>query len=126
MAKMLGEVSLLPANVRVTAGRQAVALAAGHLDGPYSEDGTKRKRRKAVVVVLTAGWSILCFDHNLKLMWETSVQVRSPKIRCNEKSVVTNTCSGELPPWSPAQGGGHFDSQSDDGSWRQGDCYRGG
>jgi hypothetical protein len=50
-----------------------VALAAGSLDGPKSNP--REGARKQVIVVVTAGWSILCFDHNLKLLWENNVQV---------------------------------------------------
>jgi hypothetical protein len=37
-----------------------------------------RALRKQVVVVVTAGWNIMCFDHNLKLMWETSIREDFP------------------------------------------------
>lgn len=30
---------------------------------------------KQVLVVVTAGWSVLCFDHNLKKQWEAAVKV---------------------------------------------------
>ena len=29
-----------------------------------------------MVVVVTAGWHVLCFDHNLKLLWDRSIRVR--------------------------------------------------
>ena len=29
-----------------------------------------------VIVVVTHGWHVLCFDHNLKLMWDQSIRVR--------------------------------------------------
>lgn len=67
------ETSLLPSRVRVATGRTPVALAAGSLDGPKSN--SREGARKQVIVVVTAGWSILCFDHNLKLLWENNVQV---------------------------------------------------
>jgi hypothetical protein len=34
-------------------------------------------RAAQVLVVVTAGWHVLCFDHNLKLMWDRSIRVRS-------------------------------------------------
>lgn len=76
-AHLLADTSMLPAQVRVATGRQPVALAAGFLDAPLTKNG-KKVRRKAVIVVVTAGWSILCYDHNLKLLWENNVQEDFP------------------------------------------------
>jgi hypothetical protein len=45
-----------------------VALAAGYLDPEPREK--VRAPRKQVLVVVTAGWRVLAFDHNLALMWE--------------------------------------------------------
>ncbi len=28
-----------------------------------------------VVVVVTAGWDVLCYDHNLRLMWTRRIKV---------------------------------------------------
>ena len=39
-----------------------------------------------VVVVVTHGWHVLCFDHNLKLLWDRSIRVRGatmPKPACD-------------------------------------------
>ncbi len=72
-ARVLAEVSLLPQNVRVGTGRRPVAIAAGEVKRVYK--GTER--RKKVIVVVTAGWAIMCFDHNLKKLWEDDVQVGS-------------------------------------------------
>lgn len=30
-----------------------------------------------VIVVVTHGWHVLCFDHNLQLLWDRSIKVRS-------------------------------------------------
>eukprot|EP00271_Cylindrocystis_brebissonii_P005161 TRINITY_DN17107_c0_g1_i1.p1 TRINITY_DN17107_c0_g1~~TRINITY_DN17107_c0_g1_i1.p1 ORF type:complete len:716 (+),score=145.26 TRINITY_DN17107_c0_g1_i1:201-2348(+) len=77
-AKKLAEVSMLPANVRVATGRHPVALAAGYLDVAPAMDRAVKAARKAVVVVVTAGWSVLCYDHNLKLLWENNLQEEFP------------------------------------------------
>jgi len=66
--KTIATASLMPANVRVSVGRHAIAMAVGHLTPPSEEHGAGS--RKAVVVVVTASWHVLCFDHNLKLMWQ--------------------------------------------------------
>eukprot|EP00238_Polyblepharides_amylifera_P006621 CAMPEP_0196591354 /NCGR_PEP_ID=MMETSP1081-20130531/69302_1 /TAXON_ID=36882 /ORGANISM="Pyramimonas amylifera, Strain CCMP720" /LENGTH=702 /DNA_ID=CAMNT_0041914685 /DNA_START=132 /DNA_END=2240 /DNA_ORIENTATION=+ len=67
--EVLAEVSLLPARVRVSAGRRPVALSVGFLD-PHKPPAL----RKQVVVVVTADWTVMCFDHNLRLMWEVNIQ----------------------------------------------------
>eukprot|EP00249_Psilotum_nudum_P018309 c26740_g1_i2 orf=290-2380(+) len=72
-AHLLATVSLLPERVRVAAGRQPVAMAAGAI-----QRVGEGERRKEVVVVLTAGWNIICFDHNLKKLWEADVQEDFP------------------------------------------------
>jgi len=73
---LMAEASLMPSNVRMSAGRRAVAIATGYLD-PMSTE-LVRALRKQVVVVVTAGWHIMCFDHNLRLMWETSIREDFP------------------------------------------------
>lgn len=73
-SRVLAEVSLLSQKVRVVTGRQPVALAAGYLDPPPGSAPGGKKYRKAVIVVVTAGWTVLCYDHNLKLLWENNVQ----------------------------------------------------
>lgn len=69
-ARVLTEVSLLPDKIRVASGRRAVAMAAG-----FIEKHTSGKPAKQVLVVVTSGWSVMCFDHNLKKLWDTSLQV---------------------------------------------------
>ncbi|KAJ7513865.1 hypothetical protein O6H91_23G017300 [Diphasiastrum complanatum] len=73
-ARILAEVSLLPERVRVAAGRRPVAMAAGALRRPFYE----KDKGKQVLVVVTAGWVIMCFDHNLKKLWEANVQEDFP------------------------------------------------
>lgn len=71
-ARVLAEVSLLPEKVRITSGRRAVAMAAGVVDRSFMHGEVKKKK---VLVVVTSGWSVLCFDHNLKKLWEQNLQV---------------------------------------------------
>ena len=72
---MLASASLLPTRVRVSSGRRAVALAVGHLDPPPAAGAPPRK---ACIVVVTAGWSVLAFDHNLRLLWENTLSADFP------------------------------------------------
>jgi hypothetical protein len=75
--KTMAKASLMPGKVRVAVGRHAIALAAGHLTPPSPEHGAGS--RKGIVVVVTASWHVLCFDHNLKLLWENSLQEEFPR-----------------------------------------------
>lgn len=79
-ARVLAEVSLLPDKIRVSSGRRAVALATGVVDRTYKPG----KPQKQVLVVVTSGWSVMCFDHNLKKLWETNLQVC---IKCNLRTI---------------------------------------
>lgn len=73
-ARVMAEVSLLPDKVRVTAGRRAVAMATGVIDRVYKAG----EPLKQVLVVVTSGWSVMCFDHNLKKLWEVNLQEDFP------------------------------------------------
>ncbi|KAL0904280.1 hypothetical protein M5K25_026367 [Dendrobium thyrsiflorum] len=73
-ARVLAEISLLPDKIRISSGRRPVAMAAGYVDRSY-KDGEIRKQ---VLVVVTSGWSVMCFDHNLKKLWETNLQEDFP------------------------------------------------
>ncbi len=44
-----------------------------------------------VLVVVTAGWHVLCFDHNLKLLWDRSIRVRS--CSCTASSLISQHIS---------------------------------
>lgn len=70
-ARVLAEVSLLPDKIRIGSGRRAVAMATGVVDRAFKNGQV----HKQVLVVVTSGWSVMCFDHNLKKLWETNVQV---------------------------------------------------
>ena len=69
-ARVIAEVSLLPDKVRVSSGRRPVAMAAGFIERPRPG-----KPPKKVLVVVTSGWSVMCFDSNLQKLWENSLQV---------------------------------------------------
>uniref|UniRef100_A0A7S0I2L2 FG-GAP repeat-containing protein n=1 Tax=Hanusia phi TaxID=3032 RepID=A0A7S0I2L2_9CRYP len=65
--RMKAETTLLSKGVgNVRSGRQPVAMAVGYLD-PATE-----KHRKKYVVILTHDWTVMCFDHHLKLIWESN------------------------------------------------------
>ncbi|XP_010934095.3 uncharacterized protein [Elaeis guineensis] len=73
-ARVLAEVSLLPDKIRISSGRHPVAMAAGVVDRSYKHGEIK----KQVLVVVTSGWSVMCFDHNLKKLWENNLQEDFP------------------------------------------------
>eukprot|EP00891_Asterochloris_glomerata_P007069 jgi/Astpho2/7069/e_gw1.00107.25.1_t len=91
-APVLKEVSLPPTPCALLcAGQHAVALAAGYLDPAPAE--LVRALRKQVVVVVTAGWDVLCYDHNLRLKWQASVKSGSAErhVRVREVAIhITN------------------------------------
>ena len=70
-ARVLAEVTLLPDKIRIASGRRAVAMATGVIDRAYKNGQVQ----KQVLVVVTSGWSVMCFDHNLNKLWETNLQV---------------------------------------------------
>lgn len=70
-AQVLVEVSLLPDKIRIASGRRPVAMATGVVDRTYRPG----QPQKQVLVVVTSGWAVMCFDHNLKKLWEVSLQV---------------------------------------------------
>lgn len=70
-ARVLTEVSLLPAKVRISSGRRPVAMATGVIDR-HPRQGQPVTQ---VLVVVTSGWSVMCFDHNLNKLWEANLQV---------------------------------------------------
>ena len=71
-ARVLAEVSLLPDKIRITSGRRPVAMATGYID--RYRPGQPQKQ---VLVVVTSGWSVMCFDSNLQKLWENNLQVGS-------------------------------------------------
>ncbi|CAJ2646477.1 unnamed protein product [Trifolium pratense] len=72
-ARVLAEVSLLPDKVRVMSGRRPVAMATGYID--RYKIGQPHKQ---VLVVVTSGWFVMCFDSNLQKLWENNLQEDFP------------------------------------------------
>lgn len=87
-ARVLANVSLLPDKVRIVAGRFPVAMAVGSIKRTFKEGDIA----KQVLVVVTAGWSVICYDHNLKKLWETNLGEEFPThARHKEVSIlITN------------------------------------
>ncbi|XP_031494569.1 uncharacterized protein LOC116260391 [Nymphaea colorata] len=73
-ARLLTTVSLLPNNIRIASGRRPVAMATGYIDRVQKHG----EIRKQVLVVVTSGWSVMCFDHNLEKLWEMNMQEDFP------------------------------------------------
>lgn len=46
-------------------------MAVGVIDKFYKPGDLQ----KQVLVVVTSGWSVMCFDHNLKKLWENDLKV---------------------------------------------------
>ncbi|KXZ54830.1 hypothetical protein GPECTOR_4g901 [Gonium pectorale] len=72
----LNGISLLFKRALVAAGHRPVALAVGYIDPLPAE--RVRPLRKQVIVVVTASWQVLCFDHNLVLLWEYDAKEHFP------------------------------------------------
>lgn len=87
-ATVVAQVSLLTNKISMGMDRRPVALAAGFLDPEPREK--VRPLRKQVLVVVTAAWHVLCFDHNLVLMWEADMQAATsrPQARLHEVAVI--------------------------------------
>jgi hypothetical protein len=49
-------------------GRRPIALGTGYI-APISSSS---ERRQQVIVVVTNGWNVLCFNHQLELLWESA------------------------------------------------------
>jgi hypothetical protein len=52
-------------------------MAVGFIDPEPREK--VRPQRKQVLVVVTASWQVLAFDHNLSLLWEVTIEESLPK-----------------------------------------------
>jgi hypothetical protein len=85
------EATLLSSIVRLAAGRQPVALAAGYIDPVPSDPITLRRQ---VIAVVTQDWTVLCFDESLKLMWETNLQDFVPDEFYHREVAITITPVG--------------------------------
>jgi hypothetical protein len=83
----MAEISLLPANVRVASGRRPVAMAVGTVDRSYQAAHV----HKQVLVVVTSGWVVMCFDHNLKKLWEANLQDDFPHAARHREVAISVT-----------------------------------
>ncbi len=67
-------------------------MSVGYIDAEPKEK--VRPPRKQVLVVVTAGWHVLAYDHNLRLMWETAIgesfpehaHMREVRVQCSTHS----------------------------------------
>eukprot|EP00775_Hariotina_reticulata_P004628 gene4628-4882_t len=79
--------SLLPKKIMLGRDRRPVAMAVGFIDPEPREK--VRPQRKQVLVVVTASWQVLAFDHNLSLLWEVTIEESLPKnARLAEVAVI--------------------------------------
>ncbi|MEW5319862.1 MAG: hypothetical protein WDW38_010982 [Sanguina aurantia] len=79
-ATLLQEVSLLHSSqhgVSMAAVQRVVSLSVGYLDPLPAE--RVLPPRKQVIVAVTAGWQVLCYDHNLKLLWQHDARETFPR-----------------------------------------------
>jgi hypothetical protein len=83
----MAEISLLPANVRVASGRRPVAMAVGAVDRSYKAGHV----HKQVLVVVTSGWTVMCFDHNLNKLWEANLQDDFPHAAHHREVAISVT-----------------------------------
>lgn len=67
-----------------------VAMAVGFIDPEPREK--VRPPRKQVLVVVTANFKVMAFDHNLQLMWEQNIDEQlPPHARLNEVRLLHTT-----------------------------------
>ncbi|GBF99911.1 hypothetical protein Rsub_12819 [Raphidocelis subcapitata] len=85
-ATVIAQASLLPQKIVVGVDRRPVALAAGYLDPEPRE--RVRPPRKQVLVVVTASWRVMAFDHNLALLWEADVEGGAGRARARLHEVA--------------------------------------
>ncbi|GLT44623.1 hypothetical protein SLA2020_185090 [Shorea laevis] len=93
-ARVLAEMSLLPDKIRVTTGRRAVAMATGVIDRTYKPG----QPQKQVLVVVASGWSVMCFDHNLKKLWGNNLQEDFPH-NAHHREIAISISNYTLKHW---------------------------
>lgn len=73
-----------------------VAMAAGYIDPPPTE--LVIALRKQVLVAVTSNWQVMCFDHNLRLLWETTILVchRAPQCMAWNPTLHAQHCKDTL------------------------------
>jgi hypothetical protein len=89
--RMKAETTLL-SQAKVRSGRQAVAIATGHIL-PASVKG-----RRKVVVVLLQDWTVMCFDHHLKLLWESN-PVKAKVSQAHHREATISITPTQLRPY---------------------------
>lgn len=78
------QASTLSPGSPIRKGRTPVAMASGYLV-PYGAG----VRRQQVIVVVLDGWNVLCFNHELRLEWESTVHEDvSPDMYLREVSIL--------------------------------------
>uniref|UniRef100_A0A0E0N8E7 FG-GAP repeat-containing protein n=1 Tax=Oryza rufipogon TaxID=4529 RepID=A0A0E0N8E7_ORYRU len=87
-ARLMADVSLLPSNVRLSSGRRPVAMAVGTVDRHYAHAPSPSKQ---LLLVVTSGWSVMCFDHNLKKLWEANLQDDFPHAAHHREVAISIT-----------------------------------
>ena len=70
------------------AGMHIVAMAAGYIDPLPAE--LVVALRKQVLVAVTSNWQVMCFDHNLRLLWETTILVCQSASQCMTSCCCTS------------------------------------
>lgn len=89
--RMKAETTLL-SQAKVRSGRQAVAMATGHIH-PASVIG-----RRKVVAVLLQDWTVMCFDHHLKLLWESN-PVKAKISSAHHREATISITPSQLRPY---------------------------
>jgi hypothetical protein len=116
-------------------GRTPLAMKAGYIDPP--EQDFVHVPRKMVIVIVTRGWVVVCLDHNLNVLWQTSIHERFPRhattrevrlhvagpwhrirecVHATCEHWVHDSCSADLHPHQPPRGQG--ERQRHGGDWR--------
>uniref|UniRef100_A0A0D9VB08 FG-GAP repeat-containing protein n=1 Tax=Leersia perrieri TaxID=77586 RepID=A0A0D9VB08_9ORYZ len=90
-ARLMADLSLLPSNVRLSSGRRPVAMAVGSVDRHFTPIPNARAPSKQLLVVVTSGWSVMCFDHNLKKLWEANLQDDFPHAAHHREVAISIT-----------------------------------
>ncbi|PRP81618.1 FG-GAP repeat-containing protein [Planoprotostelium fungivorum] len=75
----------LASKLRIKSGRFPVAMATGYVTPSDPQQH---------IIVMTDSWSVLCYDHNLKLIWETSAKDSIPNDSYFEEAaaiILSNT-----------------------------------
>jgi hypothetical protein len=73
--------------IGVKGGRRPIRMSSGYLI-PFNESNV----RQQVIIVVTDSYAVLCFDHNLKLLWESSIlQYVPPSLYLSEIAIAVTS-----------------------------------